>query len=191
MILAGKRANQRGIPIVLDPVGAGATRLRTESALRLLSELSIAIVRGNLAEIGVLAGFQAKISGVESLGGAAEPAEVAQELARKFHCVAAVTGVVDVISDGSRTARISNGHAMMSTVTGTGCMATTVVACYAAVDPDKLLAASSALAVYGLAGEIAAKQANGPGSFHVGLYDALAGLREDAVCAGVHIEVHE
>lgn len=191
MLLAGKRANQRGIPIVLDPVGAGATRLRTESAMRLLSELSIAIVRGNLAEIGVLAGFQAKISGVESLGVAAEPVEVAQKLAQKFHCVAAITGVVDVISDGSRIASVSNGHAMMSTVTGTGCMATTVVACYAAVEPDKLLATSSALAVYGLAGEIAAKSAKGPGSFHVGLYDALAGLSEDRVRDGVQIEIQE
>jgi hydroxyethylthiazole kinase len=191
MLLAGKCANQRGIPIVLDPVGAGATCFRTESAIRLLSELSIAIVRGNLAEVAVLAGFQARISGVESLGVAAEPAKVAQELAQKFHCVAAITGVVDVLSDGSRTTRVSNGHAMMSAVTGTGCMATTVVACYAAVEPDKLLAASSALAVYGLAGEIAAKPAKGPGSFHAALYDALAGLSEDAVRAGVHIEVQE
>ena len=191
MLLAGKRANQQGVPIVLDPVGAGATRLRTESAIRLLSELSISIVRGNVAEIAVLAGFQAKISGVESVAVAAQPAKVAQELAQKFHCVAAITGVVDVLSDGSRTARVSNGHAMMSTVTGTGCMATTFIACYAAVEPDKLLAASSALAIYGLAGEIAAKPAKGPGSFHVGLYDALAGLSEDAVRASVHIEVQD
>ena len=191
MLLAGKRANQQGVPIVLDPVGAGATRLRTESAIRLLRELSISIVRGNLAEIAVLAGFQAKISGVESVAVAAQPAKVAQELAQKFHCVAAITGVVDVLSDGSRTARVSNGHAMMSTVTGTGCMATTIIACYAAVEPDKLLAASSALAIYGLAGEIAAKPAKGPGSFHVGLYDALAGLSEDAVRASVHIEVQD
>lgn len=189
MLLAGKCANERGIPIVLDPVGAGATRLRTESATRLLHELSIAIVRGNLAEVGVLAGFKATISGVESVGVAAEPANVAKELARQFHCVAAITGAMDLISDGERTALVSNGHSMMGGVTGTGCMASTVVACYAAVEPDKLVAASSALAVYGLAGEIAAETAKGPGTFHVGLYDALANLTEDTVRTRARIEV--
>ena len=191
MLLAGKRANQLGIPIVLDPVGAGATRLRTESAMRLLNELSIAVVRGNLAEVGVLAGFQATISGVESVGVAGDAESVAREMARRFHCVAAITGKVDVISDGKRSARVSNGHAMMGTVSGTGCMATTVTACFTAVEPDRFLATSSALAVYGLAGEIAASKAKGPGSFHVELYDAMAGMTEESVRGGARIEVLE
>ena len=96
MLLAGRRANQRGIPIVLDPVGAGATRLRTESAHRLLKELSIAIVRGNLAEIATLAGMEAKIRGVESMGSTGDAALIASQFAKKFGCVAAVTGPIDV-----------------------------------------------------------------------------------------------
>lgn len=190
MLIAGHAANKKGIPIVLDPVGAGATRLRTDSALVLLEELKIAIVRGNLAEVAVLAGFEAKISGVESMGVAADAETVAKKMVQRFGCVTAITGKVDVISDGRRLARVSNGHAMMGTVTGTGCMATTVVACFAAVEPDSFTAATSALAAYGLAGEIAASRAKGPGTFHVELYDVLASLTEDALRTGVRIEVH-
>lgn len=190
MLLAGRVANAQRIPIVLDPVGAGATKMRTAAAIFLLDELKVAIVRGNLAELAVLAGFKADISGVESIGVAADAESVAREMATRFGCVAVITGKVDVVSDGTRVAKVSNGHAMMTTVTGTGCMATTLVACYAAVDSDSFVAASSALGVYGLAGEIAAAHAKGPGTFHVQLYDALAGLTEDAVRAGVRIEVH-
>ncbi len=188
MLLAGRRANQRGIPIVLDPVGAGATRLRTESAHRLLKELSIAVVRGNLAEIAALAGMEARIRGVESVGSAGDAALVACQFAKKFECVAAVTGPIDVVTDGARFLRIANGHPMMATVTGTGCMATSVVATCAAVENDAVIATASALAAYGLAGEVAAGRAQGPGTFQVHLFDALAGLTEDALRAGMRID---
>jgi hydroxyethylthiazole kinase len=188
MILAGRRANQRGIPIVLDPVGAGATRLRTESAHRLLKELSIAIVRGNLAEIAGLAGLDAKISGVESMGSTGDAAVVASQFAEKFSCVAAVTGSIDVVTDGVRLMRVANGHPMMAAVTGTGCMATSVVAACAAVEKDAMTATAAALAAYGLAGELAAEKAQGPGTFQIYLYDAVAALTEDALRAGMRIE---
>lgn len=188
MLLAGRRANQRGIPIVLDPVGAGATRLRTESAHRLLKELSIAVVRGNLAEIAALAGMEARMRGVESVGSAGDAALVACQFAKKFECVAAVTGPIDVVTDGARFLRIANGHPMMATVTGTGCMATSVVAACAAVENDAVIATASALAAYGLAGEVAAERAQGPGTFQVHLFDALAGLTEDALRAGMRID---
>lgn len=188
MLLAGRRANQRGIPIVLDPVGAGATRLRTESAHRLLKELSIAVVRGNLAEIAALAGMEARIRGVESVGSAGDAALVACQFAKKFECVAAVTGPIDVVTDGARFLRIANGHPMMATVTGTGCMATSVVATCAAVENDAVIATASALAAYGLAGEVAAGRAQGPGTFQVHLFDALAGLTEHALRAGMRID---
>jgi hydroxyethylthiazole kinase len=188
MILAGRRANQRGIPIVLDPVGAGATRLRTESAHRLLKELSIAIVRGNLAEIAGLAGLDAKISGVESMGSTGDAAVVASQFAEKFGCVAAVTGSIDVVTDGVRLMRVANGHPMMAAVTGTGCMATSVVAACAAVEKDAMTATAAALAAYGLAGELAAEKAQGPGTFQIYLYDAVAALTEDALRAGMRIE---
>lgn len=189
MLLAGRRAGQRGIPIVLDPVGAGATRLRTASAERLLRELPIAVVRGNAAELAVLAGLDAEISGVEAVGADADPAAVALAFARQHRSVAAVTGPVDVVTDGTRLARVANGDPMMARVTGTGCMATSVVAACAAVEPDFVLAAASALAAYGLAGEMAAQRAQGPGTFQTHLFDTLAGLTEAAIRAGAHIAV--
>jgi hydroxyethylthiazole kinase len=161
--------------------------VRTKSARLLLHELSIAIGRGNMAEIASLAGVKAKISGVESLSVVGDAGDIASQFAEKYHCVAAVTGAVDVVTDGVRSIRIANGHPMMSTVTGTGCMATAVVAACAAVERDSVRAATSALAAYGLAGEIAAENARGPGTFQMSLYDAVAELREDALRAGVRI----
>lgn len=187
MLMAGRRANQRNIPIVLDPVGAGATQLRTESAQLLLHELSIAIVRGNAAEIASLAGVESKISGVESLSVVGDAANIASQFAEKYHCVAAVTGAVDVVTDGVRSMHVANGHPIMSTVTGTGCMATAVVAACAAVESDCVHAATAALAAYGLAGQIAAERSRGPGTFQIHLYDALAELTEDTLRAGARI----
>ncbi len=186
MLKAGAKANSLGIPIVLDPVGAGATRLRTESAAKILERLDVAIVRANAAEAAVLAGLDAEIRGVESIGGVA-PDVAAASLARRYGCVTAVTGAIDFISDGKRTVAVTNGTPMMATVTGTGCMASAVVALFAAVEDDKVAATAGALAAYGLAGFVAAHTAKGPGSFHVGLYDAVAGLTEDALRVGARI----
>ncbi len=188
MLIAGRRANQRGIPIVLDPVGAGATRLRTESALHLLEKLLITIVRGNLAEIAVLAGMESRIRGVESVGSTGNAAATASQFATKFGCVAAVTGPIDVVTDGVRWIRVANGHPMMSTVTGTGCMATSVVAACAAAEKDAVIATAAALAAYGLAGESAAEKAQGPGTFQLHLFDAVAALTQEALRAGMRIE---
>lgn len=187
MLVAGRRANECGIPVVMDPVGAGATRLRTDTARRLLQELSIAIVRGNQAEVAVLAGKDAKISGVESVSVPDDAADVASQFARQYGCVAAVTGPVDVVTDGTCLMRVANGHSLMSKVTGTGCMATSVVAAYAAVEHDYVAAAAAALAAYGLAGQIAAERAQGPGTFQVHLFDALAGLTEEVLRSGARI----
>lgn len=187
MLLAGHRANERDIPVVLDPVGAGATRLRTESARLLLDRLSIAIVRGNPAEMAVLVGRESKISGVESRNVSDDAVGVARQFATEYGCVAAISGAVDVVSDGTRVICVANGDAMMSVVTGTGCMATSVVAAYAAVEKDYVNAAACALAAYGLAGQVAAEKSQGPGTFQVQLFDALAGLTEEALLAGARI----
>jgi hydroxyethylthiazole kinase len=188
MLAAGRRANQKGIPVVLDPVGAGATTLRTQSSRRLLNELSISIVRGNLAEIATLAGVRAEISGVESIGVAGDAVTVAAQFATEHSCVAAVTGAVDVVTDGHRIVKIANGSPLMATVTGTGCMSTAVVAACAAVERNHVDAAASALAAYGLAGEIAAQQAQGPGTFQIHLFDALAGVTTKLLQQGMRIE---
>jgi hydroxyethylthiazole kinase len=174
MLLAGRAANDAGVPIVLDPVGAGATSYRTATARRLLEELEIAVVRGNAAEVATLAGEEAEIRGVESM--AAGGPELAKSAARVLGCVAAVTGPVDHISDGQNLYAVANGHELLGTVTGTGCMATAMTGCFLAVQPDPLRAAAEALVAFGVAAEDAAAEAKGPGTFHAALYDALAAL---------------
>jgi hydroxyethylthiazole kinase len=182
MLLAAEAANRAGVPVVLDPVGAGATSLRTETAKRILAERKIAVVRGNAAEVATLAGRQAEIRGVESIGASDSGAELARAAARELGCVAAVTGPVDHVSDGDRTLAVSNGHALLGTVSGTGCMATAVTGCFLAVGAERPLeAAAEALVAFGVAGEDAARDAKGPGTFHAGLYDALYNLDPESL----------
>ena len=177
MVLAGRAANARGIPIVLDPVGAGATRYRTETARGLLAELSIDVLRGNPGEVATLVGVQAEVRGVESMAAAGDASELAREAARTLDLVASVTGPVDHVSDGERVAAISNGHELLGAVTGTGCMSTAITGAFLAAVPDEPFeAAVGALVAFGVAGEDAAVDARGPGTFHAGLYDALAAL---------------
>ncbi|HEY6835573.1 MAG TPA: hydroxyethylthiazole kinase [Gaiellaceae bacterium] len=187
MLLAGRAANRAGVPVVLDPVGAGATRYRTATARRLLEDVEIAVVRGNAAEVATLAGQEAEIRGVESVGAGAT-VELAQAAARALGCVAAVTGPVDHVSDGERDVSVANGHELLGTVTGTGCMATAMTGCFLAVQPDPLQAAAEALVAFGVAAEEAAAGAKGPGSFHVALYDELAALDPVTLDARARIE---
>lgn len=188
MLLAGKAANEHGIPVVLDPVGAGATRYRTESARRLLGEVKVAVLRGNQGEVATLVGVQAEVRGVESFGGGGEPAELARTAARNLGLVAAVTGPVDHVSDGDHVLAVANGHELLAAVTGTGCMSSAITGCFLAVARDRPLeAAAAALAAFGVAGEDAARDAKGPGSFHVGLYDALAALEAETLDARARI----
>jgi hydroxyethylthiazole kinase len=187
MLLAGRAANGAGVPIVLDPVGAGATSYRTATAQRLLDELEIAVVRGNGAEIATLAGQEAEIRGVESVGTAARP-ELAEAAARALGCVAAVTGPVDQVSDGGSSYSVANGHELLGTVTGTGCMATAMTGCFLAVQSDPLRAAAEALVALGVAAEDAAAEAKGPGTFHAALYDALAALDPETLDERAKVE---
>ena len=178
MLAAGHAANARNIPIILDPVGAGATQLRTDAALHLLSELRIAVLRGNVGEIGAVSGMGGAVRGVESIGSDTDPQILAREAARSFKTVVAITGQRDLISDGQRLYGVDNGHIWLTTLTGTGCMATTAIATCAAVAPDALLAATAALAAYGLAAERAAAMAGvqGPGSFKAAFFDQVYNL---------------
>jgi hydroxyethylthiazole kinase len=186
MLLAGKATNG---PIVLDPVGAGATRYRTETAKRLLDELDITVVRGNVAEVATLAGREAEIRGVESIGASGSPAELAKVAAEMLGTVVSVTGPTDHVSDGERLIAISNGHQLMGTVSGTGCMSTAITGSFLAAKPDEPLeAAAEALIAFGVAGEDAAREAKGPGTFHAGLYDALYDLDPDTLDGRANIE---
>ncbi len=176
MLLAGRSANEHGVPVVLDPVGVGATQYRTETARRILDEVDVAVLRGNAGEVATLAGIAAEMRGVESIGAGADPAELARIAARSLGVVASVTGPVDHVSDGEQIVAIANGHPLLASVTGTGCMSSAVTGCFLAVEGSPLDAAVAALVAFGVAGEDAAQDAKGPGSFHVNLYDALAAL---------------
>ena len=176
MLIAGRAARDRGVPVVLDPVGAGATAYRTETANRLLDELDVTVLRGNAGEVATLVGVEAEVRGVESVGVGGDPAALARGAARALGLVVTVTGAVDHVSDGERSATVANGHPLLASITGTGCMSTALTGCFLAGKDDPFEAAVEALVAFGVAGEDAAAVAAGPGSFHVALYDALAAL---------------
>jgi len=187
MLKAGKRANELNIPVVLDPVGSGATSLRTESAKKLINELKITVVRGNASEVLSLAQEGSHTKGVDSIHSVDEASDAAIVLARELDTTLAITGEVDLVTDGVRICLVHNGHPLMGTVTGTGCTATVVIGAFLAVDPDAVTATAAALAYYGLAGEKAAVRAKAPGSFQIGLLDALYLIDEAELKKGAKI----
>lgn len=175
MLIAGAAANEAGVPVVLDPVGVGATAYRTETAKRILDQVDVSVLRGNAGEVATLVGVEAEVRGVESIAAGDDAASIARAAATTLGVVASVTGPVDHVSDGERVAAIANGHPLLAAVTGTGCMSSAITGCFLAV-AEPFDAAVAALVAFGAAGEDAAREAKGPGSFHVGLYDALAAL---------------
>lgn len=187
MLIAGKKASSNGTPIVLDPVGAGATTLRTGAAKKILQETAVKIVRGNSSEILALAGGESKTKGVDAGDSVEEASEAAKLLAGELGTTLAITGPVDCITDGSQVVEVANGHELMPFVTGTGCSATAVLGAFAAVETDMLVAAAGGLAYFGLAGEIAAKNSTGPGTFMVALLDALYNMTPEEFVAGARI----
>jgi len=173
MLKAGKKASELGLRIILDPVGSGATNLRKASAKKLIEELSITVVRGNASEVLSLARQDSMTKGVDSIHSVDEAAEAALILAKELNTTLAITGPVDLVTDGQRIHRVANGHQLMGYVTGTGCTATVIIGAFLAIDSDPLEATSTALAYFGLAGEVASKKAQSPGSFQIALLDAL------------------
>jgi len=189
MLLAGRAASERRTPVVLDPVGAGATAYRTDTARRILDEVGVTVLRGNPGEVATLVGADAEVRGVESMAAGLESAELAREAGRQLGLVASVTGPVDQVSDGQRTLAVANGHPLLATVTGTGCISSALTGCFLAAKPDDPLdAAAEALAALGLAAEDAADGAAGPGTFHARLYDALAALDPGSLDSRTRIE---
>lgn len=179
MIVAGQAANAAGVPVLLDPVGAGATKLRTESSLRILREVRVSLLRGNAAEIAQLLGENLAIKGVDAGDNSdADQAAIARKAAKQFGLVAAVTGKEDVITDGNICRMISGGDALLTQVTGTGCLLTSVLGAFAAVERDLIRAGTAGLAFYGAAASRAAERtaALGPGSFQIAFLDELAKL---------------
>lgn len=173
MLASGKKAKELGIPVVLDPVGAGATALRTQTCVQILEEVKPDVIRGNQAEVMIMAGEDARIQGVDSLETGETPVEAFAALARKTGAVICVTGPVDHVTDGQTSYNVSNGHPMMGNVTGTGCSATTAVAVHCAVGGATARSCALGLGVFGACGELAAEDSSGPGSFQVAILDAL------------------
>lgn len=187
MNIAGKKANSLNIPIVLDPVGAGATTYRTKTNMDFLQNLHIAVLRGNSGEIGALSGAGGKVKGVESIEGIQNPEQVTQRMAKEYNNVVVITGKRDIIASSKDLYYVDNGHELLSTITGTGCMSTTMIGAFAAVEKDFALASAAALATFGLAAEIAAKKSNSPASFKVALLDSVYNLLPEQIEEGAKI----
>ncbi|PNQ85618.1 hydroxyethylthiazole kinase [Paenibacillus polymyxa] len=192
MIIAGQSANAHGVPVLLDPVGAGATSFRTESALRILNEVNISLVRGNAAEVAHLIGEARKIKGVDA-GDSADSSNVdlAVRAAQTLRTMVAITGKEDVITDGVEVRLISGGDSQLTKVTGTGCLLTSVLGAFAAVEPNLLHAGTAGLAFYSAAASRAAVHTAklGPGSFQIAILDELAKLHTGSLEG--HVTIRE
>ena len=202
MILAGKAANQLGKPVILDPVGAGGTQLRRDAIKRLLEEVHFTVIRGNASEIRFLAGKKCTGSGVDvsSLDEITEAnldaaVAMAENLAEKLHTVIAISGKIDVISDGKRSCVLRNGCATMARITGSGCMLTALIGAFCGACNDAFLATCSAVAALGISGEIAdakrLRNGTGNATFRNDLIDAVFNLTEEELRQGVRYEIYK
>ena len=179
---AAQSANSRGIPVVLDVCGAGATKLRDKMSFRLLDETHVDIIKGNASEVARIAGADVQTRGVDSgiVGGRLET--IAVELALKRKCVVVITGKDDIVTDGMKCLVVGNGHEIMAHVVGTGCMAASVIGTFAGAAPgDPLDAAAAGLCCFEVASEIAARNSGGPGTFTNSLFDAIYTLDKNRI----------
>lgn len=181
MLIAGKTALQKGIPIVFDPVGAGATSYRTKVCKQIIDECRPSIIRGNASEIMALCNTAVQTKGVDSTSSSDSALDSAKALALRTKAVVVISGQTDYITDGARTETVTNGHTMMARVTGMGCTATAVVAAFAAINPTILEAAVHGMAVMSIAGEIAVARSRGTGSLQVNFLDELYLLDEATI----------
>lgn len=200
MLIAGKKANELGHPVVLDPVGVGASKLRTETAFRLLDEVKFTVIRGNISEIKTLAIGSANTHGVDAgLGDRIsednldDVIDLAKSFAEKTGAVIVITGVIDIVADCRKAYCIRNGHSMMSSVTGTGCQLSAMTAAFVTANPDNVLeAAAAAVSAMGYAGEIAYGRMNdldGNSSYRNYVIDAIFNMTPEMLEKGAKYEV--
>lgn len=194
MMISGKAANQAGIPVIFDPVGAGASNLRNEICAQIAEKIKISVLCGNVSEVKCLAGEKSQTKGVDAcesdMQNVAESVLTAKILAKRLECVVAITGAQDIISDGERTFCIENGNAMLSNITGTGCMLSSLIGAFCGAAPNAPLDATiAALLTMGIAGEIAFSKAGklGNGSFRTALHDAVSRMDTDTLMQGAKI----
>ncbi|MFB2875433.1 hydroxyethylthiazole kinase [Floridanema aerugineum] len=177
-MLSAKKLNK---PIIFDPVGAGATSYRTETTKKLLNTATPTVIRGNASEIAAIAHQNIRTKGVDSTQDSQTVVTVAQTLANLYQCTVVISGAVDFVVSGKRIFQIENGHPLMSKVTGMGCTATALIGAFQAVNSDATIAATHAMAVMGIAGEIAAEKSTGPGSLQLNFLDALYNLKAEDI----------
>ena len=188
MFIAMRQAKELNVPIVLDPVGAGATPYRTDTIHELITAVTPTIIRGNGSEINAIVMADARTRGVDSTMSSASAVEAARQLSQNYNCVVCVSGVTDYIVKGEQMVKVQNGHGLMARVTGLGCTATALCGAFAAVNGSPLAATSHAMAVMGIAGELAALHADGPGSLQMHFLDALYNLTEKNITDHARIE---
>jgi hydroxyethylthiazole kinase len=186
MLTAGKTANEVRIPVVFDPVGVGASKFRNDTAARILDEVKISVLRGNISEVRFLAGLQSEPKGVDASEAdmQGDALTSAKSLAARLGCVVAITGAVDVVSDGIEVICIENGHPKLSDITGTGCMCSSLIGSFCGAAPDSPLEATvTALLTMGIAGEVAYELAGekGNGSFRVALHDCVSRMDAETI----------
>jgi hydroxyethylthiazole kinase len=191
MLIAAKSANQNGVPVIFDPVGAGATPFRTETAKRMMRDANVTLIRGNAAEIANTLGEENwTIKGVDVGESGGDVVSLAKKAAQTWNCIVAITGEIDVLTDGNKIFTVQNGHRLLTKVTGAGCLLTSVIGAFCAQADNHLEAAVSALAYYGVAAEIAAEKAggNGPGSFQIELLNQLASTSDEEISLRCRME---
>jgi hydroxyethylthiazole kinase len=178
MVAAGKKANELNHPVVLDAVGAGATEFRTKKIIELLDTIKVDILKGNKSEIAKIAGENVRTKGVEASEVKANLQEIAKNLSQEKNCVVVITGKTDIVSNASENKNflVNNGHELLAKIVGTGCMATSVIASFAAIEKDYANAAAAALSCYGIAAELAAKKTSKPMAFKQEFFDELYSL---------------
>jgi len=181
MKIAAKSANKKGIPVILDVCGAGATRLRDQKCFELLDKTKINVIKGNASEIARISGERVKTRGVDAGQVGKNLIKIAQGFAKKRKCIVVMTGKEDIVTDGKKTYLIKNGHQMMTHVVGTGCMATSVIGTFCAVERDLVLAAAAALVCFEVAAECAVKLSAGPGTFKEKLFDCAFKLDQKTI----------
>lgn len=181
IITAGQTAMARKVPIIFDPVGAGSSRFRTDTAKMILKTLKVRVVRANPSEFLSLESPSETGKGVDSMHTVEQALVAAKRLSFAFETAAAITGPTDLVVFGNRIIGVRNGHRLLSKITGTGCTASALIGAFISVDPDPLTATVSALCLLGIAGELAAQLASGPGSFQVQLLDALYTITPETI----------
>ncbi|MCK9573460.1 MAG: hydroxyethylthiazole kinase [Candidatus Omnitrophica bacterium] len=181
MKIAARSANKKGIPVILDVCGAGATRLRDEKSFELLNEVRIDIIKGNASEIVRLSGENIRTKGVDSSEVEQDMLAVTGWLSNRFKAVVVATGKHDIVNGKGKSYIIKNGHPIMTHVVGTGCMAASVIGTFAAVSKDLVCATVSALACFEIAAELAVKKSKGPASFKEKLFDCIFDLDDKAI----------